>query len=182
VTIFMDGFKQGVDYYNSQKGTNVEVVGFQGGDQGSFTGGFEANDTAKGVAAGIIDQGVDVILPVGGPIYQSAMDAIADSGREVALIGTDADIFETDPSTADLVLTSILKGMDLSTYEAVLSAGEGEFDAEAYVGTLENDGVGIAPLHNFESKVDPALLAEVEALEQAIISGEVEVTSYLTAE
>ncbi len=182
VTIFMDGFKQGVDHYNSVKGTNVEVVGYQGGDQGSFTGGFEANDTAKGVAAGIIDQGVDVILPVGGPIYQSAMDAIADSGREVALIGTDADIFETDPSTADLVLTSILKRMDVSTYEAVLAAGQGEFDAEAYVGTLENDGVGIAPLHSFESKVDPALLAEVEALEQAIISGEVEVTSYLAAE
>ncbi|GAA2727050.1 BMP family lipoprotein [Cellulomonas aerilata] len=182
VTIFMDGFKQGVDYYNSQKGTNVEVVGYQGGDQGSFTGGFEANDTAKGVAAGIIDQGVDVLLPVGGPIYQSAMDAMADSGREIALIGADADIFETDPTTQDVVLTSILKRMDVSTYEAVKSAGEGSFDAEAYVGTLENDGVGIAPLHNFESKVDPALVAEVEALRESIVSGEVEVTSYLAAE
>ena len=78
VTIFMDGFKQGVEYYNAQKGTAVEVIGWQGNDQGSFTGGFEANDTAKGIAAGIIDQGVDVLLPVGGPIYQSAMDAIAD--------------------------------------------------------------------------------------------------------
>ena len=138
-----------------------------------------ADDNAKGVAAGIIDQGVDVILPVGGPIYQSAMDAIADSGREVALIGVDADIYETDPSTQELVLTSILKGMDVSTYEAVLSAGEGAFDAEAYIGTLENGGVGLAPLHNFEDAVDPALMAEVEALQEAIVSGEVEVTSYL---
>ena len=179
VTIFMDGFKQGVDHYNAEKGTAVEVIGYEGGDQGSFTGGFVADDNAKGVAAGIIDQGVDVILPVGGPIYQSAMDAIADSGREVALIGVDADIYETDPSTQELVLTSILKGMDVSTYEAVLSAGEGAFDAEAYVGTLENGGVGLAPLHNFEDAVDPALMAEVEALQEAIVSGEVEVTSYL---
>ena len=59
VTIFMDGFKQGVDHYNSVKGTAVEVIGYEGGDQGSFTGGFAANDEAKGVAAGIIDQGVD---------------------------------------------------------------------------------------------------------------------------
>src|SRR5690606_19438368 len=43
VTIFMDGFKQGVEYYNSQNGTAVEVIGYEGGDQGSFTGGFEAN-------------------------------------------------------------------------------------------------------------------------------------------
>ncbi|GGC15036.1 BMP family lipoprotein [Cellulomonas carbonis] len=179
VTIFMDGFKQGVDYYNSQNGTAVEVIGYQGGDQGSFTGGFEANDTAKGVAAGIIDQGVDVLLPVGGPIYQSAMDAIADSGREIAIIGVDADFYETDPSTQDLVLTSILKQMDVSVAETVTAAGEGTFDAEAYVGTLENGGVGIAPLHNFEDKVDPALVAEVEALQEAIIAGEVPVTSYL---
>jgi len=180
VTIFMDGFKQGVEHYNEVKGAAVQVVGYQGGDQGSFTGGFEANDTAKQVAAGIIDQGVDVILPVGGPIYQSAMDAIADSGREVALIGADADIFETDPATQDLVLTSILKNMKLSTFEAVLSAGEGEFDPEAYVGTLENDGVGIAPLHNFESKVSPELVTEVEELKQQIIDGTVPVTSYLS--
>jgi basic membrane protein A len=179
VTIFMDGFKQGVEYYNAQKGTAVEVIGYQGGDQGSFTGGFEANDTAKGIAAGIIDQGVDVLLPVGGPIYQSAMDAIADSGRDIALIGTDADVFVTDPSTEQIILTSILKAMDLSSYEAIMAAGAGNFDPTAYIGTLENGGVGIAPLHNFESKVDPALVAEVEALQAAIIAGDVPVTSYL---
>jgi len=180
VTIFMDGFKQGVEYYNAQKGTAVEVIGWQGNDQGSFTGGFEANDTAKGIAAGIIDQGVDVLLPVGGPIYESAMDAIADSGRDIALIGVDADLFVTDPSTEGIILTSILKAMDLSAYEAIMAAGEGSFDPTAYVGTLENGGVGIAPLHNFEGKVDAGLVAEVEALQAAIIAGEIPVTSYLS--
>lgn len=178
VSIFMDGFYQGVQYYNEVKGTSVQVIGWDGSD-GQFTGGFEANDTAKNVAAGIIDQGVDVLLPVGGPIYQSAMDAIADSGREIALIGVDADFYETDPSTRELVLTSILKQMDVSVYDAIMAAGQGNFDPEAYIGTLENDGVGIAPLHNFESKVDAELWAEVEALRDAIISGEVKVTSYL---
>lgn len=177
VSIFMDGFYQGVQYYNEVKGTSVQVIGWDGSD-GQFTGGFEANDTAKNVAAGIIDQGVDVLLPVGGPIYQSAMDAIADSGREIALIGVDADFYETDPSTRELVLTSILKQMDVSVYDAIMAAGQGNFDPEAYIGTLENDGVGIAPLHNFESKVDAELWAEVEALRDAIISGEVKVTSY----
>lgn len=181
VTIFMDGFKQGVDYYNTVKGTSVQVIGFEGGDKGLFTGGFEANDTAKGVAQQAIDQGVDVLLPVGGPIYQSAIAAIQDSGRDIALIGVDADVFETDPSTQPLVLTSILKKMDVSAYDTVKAAAEGTFDPTAYVGTLENGGVDIAPLHNFEGKVDAALVKEVDDLKAKIISGEVPVTSYLSA-
>lgn len=179
VTIFMDGFLQGVNHYNEVKGTDVEVVGWDG-KTGSFTGGFEANQDAKQVAVNILDQGVDVIFPVGGPIYQSAQQAIKESGDEVALIGADADLFVTDPSTADIVLTSVLKAMDLSVEQAVLSSGNGEFDPEAYVGTLENEGVSIAELHNFADKVDPALQEEVTQLQQDIIDGTVPVTSYLS--
>ena len=78
------------------------------------------------------------------------------------------------------MLTSILKNMDVSTYEAVMSSASGEFDANAYVGTLDNGGVGIAPLHNFEGKVDAALVEEVDALKQEIIDGKVTVKSYLS--
>ncbi len=87
VTIFMDGFKQGAEYYAKEKGKDVKVVGFEGGDKGSFTGGFEANETATNTARQLLDQDVDVILPVGGPIYQGALTAIADSGKDVAMIG-----------------------------------------------------------------------------------------------
>ena len=174
VTIFMDGFKQGVDYYNEENGTAVEVVGLT-----SFTGGFEAGPEAKSVAQNIVDQGVDVILPVGGPIYQSALQVIKESGRDIALIGTDADLFVTDPSTEDYVLTSILKDMKLSVYEATMSSANDEFDPTAYIGTLENEGVGLAELHNFEDKVDPELWTAVQDLQQQIIDGEVTVTSYL---
>lgn len=179
VTIFMDGFKQGVDYYNKVKSKSIQVVGYSGGENGSFTGGFDANETAKTTAKNVIDQGVDVLLPVGGPIYQSAVAAIQDSGKDIALVGVDADLYQSDPSTKPYMLTSILKSMDLSTQQAVVAAGKGNFDPNAYVGTLANKGVGIAPLHDFESKVDPALMTEVEALKQKIINGEVTVTSYL---
>ncbi|MFI9485477.1 BMP family protein [Promicromonospora sp. NPDC052451] len=178
VTIFMDGFKQGIDYYNETNDADVELIGWDG-KKGSFTGSFAADPAAKTTAQNILDQGVDVLFPVGGPIYQGAMDAIADSGDDVAIIGADADFFETDPTTQDLVLTSVLKKMDVSTEEAVVASGNGEFDPTPYVGTLENGGVDIAPLHNFEGKVDPALWDEVQALKESIIAGDVEVESYL---
>lgn len=178
VTIFMDGFYQGVNYYNEENGTAVEVVGWNG-STGSFTGGFDAGPEAKTVAQNIIDQGVDVLLPVGGPIYQSGLQAIKESNRDIALIGADADLFVTDPSTEDFVLTSILKDMKLSVYEATMSSANDEFDPTAYIGTLENEGVGIAELHNFEDKVDPELWTAVQDLQQQIIDGDVTVTSYL---
>ncbi|MBS4753575.1 BMP family ABC transporter substrate-binding protein [Nocardioides sp. zg-ZUI104] len=179
VTIFMDGFKQGVEYYNKVKGKNVKVVGWQGNDKGVFTGGFDANEKATNTAKQILEADADVILPVGGPIYQGALTAIADSGKDVALVGVDADFFETDPNTKDVVLTSILKNMKISTKEAVLAAGEDKFDAESYVGTLENDGVGLAPFHNFESKISDGLAAELDDVKAKIVDGTIPVTSYL---
>ena len=179
VTIFMDGFKQGAEYYAKEKGKDVKVVGWDGKD-GSFTGGFEANETATNTARQLLDQDVDVILPVGGPIYQGALTAIADSGADVALIGTDADVFETDPNTQDVILTSILKNMKISTYEAIMAAGEDSLDFAPYIGTLENDGVGLAAFHNFEDKVSDTVADELEEVRAGIIDGSIPVTSYLS--
>jgi basic membrane protein A len=181
VTIFMDGFKQGVDYYNEENSKDIKVVGWDG-KNGSFTGGFEANEKATNTAKQLIDQDADVLLPVGGPIYQGALTAIADSGKDIAMLGVDADLFETDPNTQDVVLTSVLKNMKVSTYEAIMSAeSDGDnFDFSPYVGTLENDGVGIAPFHNFEDKVNPDLTDKLDTIKQGIIDGSIPVNSYLT--
>ena len=128
-------------------------------------------------AQGLIDQNADVLLPVGGPIYFSAAEAIRDSGRSIALMGVDKDIFVSDPDIADLVLTSVLKNISTAVYDVVTGAATGGFDSAPYVGTLENGGVGIAPFHDFESAVDAELAGEVEALIAGIIDGSIEVTS-----
>ena len=178
VTIFMDGFVDGVNYYNTVKGTSVKALGWDVAAQtGAFTGGFEANDTAKSTAKNLLDQGADVLLPVGGPIYVSGAEAIKDSGKDIALIGVDADVTETDPSVAGMLLTSIMKGMQVGVADVVKSTADGKFDQSPFVGTLENGGVSIAPFHSFESKVDPGLQAELDALKADIISGKVKVES-----
>ncbi|WP_394551113.1 BMP family protein [Agromyces sp. MMS24-JH15] len=181
VTIFMDGFAQGVDYWNSEKGDTVEVLGWNRDSQdGVFTGGFSANQDAINSAQGLVDQGVDVLLPVGGPIYQSAASVIRDSGRDIAMLGVDADVFETDPSVGDLLLTSIQKLIDVGVEDAVLAAGAGDFDPTAFIGTLENEGVGLAPFHDFEDKVSPDLQGELDTITAGIIDGSIPVESYLS--
>ncbi|KEP76116.1 membrane protein [Microbacterium sp. SUBG005] len=180
VSIFMDGFAQGVEKYNTDNNASVRVVGWDRAAQdGSFTGGFEANDTARQTAQALIDQNVDVLLPVGGPIYQSAAVAIRDAGREVALVGVDADVYETDPSVGDLLLTSILKGIDVGTKDAIVAAGNGEFDAAPFVGTLENEGVGLADYHDWSDRVPAELTTKIDELKASIVSGDITVESYL---
>ena len=184
VTIFMDGFADGVAQFNKDKSKAVKVVGWDVTTQkGSFTGGFAANDTAKSTAQNLIDQGADVIFPVGGPIFQSAGAAITDSGKEIALLGADADVYNTFPQYDKLYLTSVLKGIDPAT-QAVVKAtskqAKGSFDNVAYVGNLKNNGVGIAPFHNFTSKVGSGLSGELDKLKADIISGKLTVKSYLS--
>ncbi|MGV8876426.1 MAG: BMP family lipoprotein [Rhodoglobus sp.] len=180
VSIFMDGAAQGVEYYNSEKGKSVTVRGWDTAAQdGTFIGSFAAGTDSRSAAQNLIDQGADVLLPVGGPIFQSAVEAIRDSGKDVALIGVDADLTETETAAADLFLTSILKQIKVAVAEVVTEASSGTLDTTAYVGTLENGGVGIAPFHDFASKVDGGLEAELETVKAGIISGDIVVKSYL---
>ena len=174
ITQFMDGFANGVEYFNTQQSGSVRVVGWDVASQtGSFTGGFDANQTAKTVAQGLIDQNADVLLPVGGPIYISAGEAIRDSGRQIALVGVDSDVYETDPNVADLAITSILKQIAVGVKDAVLSAGQGQFDAAPFTGTLENGGVGIAPFHDFAATVPADLESQLQTIQAGIVDGSI---------
>ena len=180
VTIFMDGFVEGAEYYNEQNGTDVQVLGWDAEAQsGSFTGGFAAGVEAKAMAETFIGQGADVLMPVGGPIFLSAAEAIRDQGDDsgIVMIGVDADLYETSPDNADLFLTSVLKGMSTGVQTVVEQAAAGEFSSEPYVGTLENDGVGLAPFHDFEGSVDPELQSQLDEIREAIIAGEITVES-----
>jgi basic membrane protein A len=182
VTIFMDGFADGVAYYNQQKGKNVKLVGWNEKSQkGVFTGGFDAGTAAKQSAQTLLDQNADVIMPVGGPIYQSAAQAVkaknASTGGGITLVGVDSDTFQTDPANASLFLTSVQKGIAPATKAVVEDAAKGSFTSTPYVGTLKNDGVGLAPFHDYASKVSPSLSGELTKIKAGIIDGSIKVAS-----
>mgnify|MGYP001323254340 CR=1 FL=1 len=177
VSIFMDGFADGVAQYNTDSGKSVKVLGWDKAKQtGSFTGDFENQANGQNLAKGFIDQGADVIMPVAGPVGLGAAAAAKDAG-DVAFVGVDADWFLTAPDYSGIVLTSVMKEIGQAVYDTVKEAAAGSFSAEPYVGTLENGGIGIAPFHDFESKVPADVTTRVEELKQQIISGELKVES-----
>lgn len=181
VTIFMDGFYDGVQAYNKAKGKNVAVVGWDKAAQdGSFTGDFEKQDTGKQVTKNLLDQGADVVMPVAGPVGKgsgAALREAKDAGKDVKLIWVDSDGYLTAPEYKDLMLTSVVKKMNEAVETVVKDDKEGKFSNEAYVGTLQNSGVDIAPFHDLDAAVSAETKSELEALKADIISGKLVVQS-----
>jgi basic membrane protein A len=174
VTIFMDGFYYGVQAYNADNGTSVQVLGWDPAspDTGSFTGDFDDKTKGQNLAQGFIDQGADIILPVAGPVGLGAASA-AQAHAGTWIIGVDSDWTQTAPEYASIIMTSIMKNMGPAVYDVVQQAATGAgFSNEAYTGTLENGGVGLGP-------VADAVPAEVQTklgeLKAGIIDGSVTV-------
>jgi basic membrane protein A len=174
VTIFMDGFLAGANHHNTEKGTAVEVLGWDGSD-GLFTGDFENQDNGRNTAQSLLDEGADVVLPVAGPVGLGAAAAVRDAGTG-KLVWVDTDGCESAADFCPLFLTSIMKRMDVAVFDTIEGAVNGAFEGGLYTGTLENEGVDIAPFHENESLVPAELQSELDALRQQIIDGELEVT------
>jgi basic membrane protein A len=177
VTIFMDGFADGVAYYNTKKGKNVQVLGWDKAKQeGSFANDFASPPKGKAISDTLFSQGADVIMPVaGGTGLGTAADAAA---GKFAAIWVDVDGCNSTTYCKGL-LTTVVKNIPDAVKDAVVKGAKGESlkPADGFVGTLKNNGVSIAPYHEFDSKVDAALKAEVEQLKADIISGKVTVSS-----
>lgn len=177
VTIFMDGFYYGVQKYNADNGTDVKVLGWDPKKQkGLFTENFESLDDGRAFAQNLVDEGADIVMPVAGPVGLGSAALASELGTDkLMIIGVDSDQYESDTANSGVYLTSVLKNMDVTTFNAIKAVVDGTFEGGVTVGTLANGGVGLAPLHDFESVVPAELVAALEALYAGIIDGSVSV-------
>ncbi|MER7457173.1 BMP family ABC transporter substrate-binding protein [Micromonospora sp. NPDC126480] len=179
VTIFMDGYADGVAHYNKTKGKNVQVLGWDKATQnGSFTNDFVKQDEGKKVSDALVAQGADIVMPVAGGAGLGTTGAAKASGGKYNTIWVDVDGCESTPDCA-AIITTVVKNIPDAVKEAVLKAAAGE-KLEAtpgFLGTLANNGVSLAPYHEFDSKVPAELKAEVDKLKADIAAGTIKVES-----
>jgi basic membrane protein A and related proteins len=113
-------------------------------------------------------------MPVAGPVGQGSIKAIQDANSKAKLIWVDTDGCVSVEASCGLFLTSVMKNMDVAVKDTVTAAANDEFKAGLYTGTLENDGVGIAPFHDFDDQVPQEVKDKVDELKQMIIDGDIE--------
>lgn len=176
VTVFMDGYALGVQYYNEKHGTDVQVLGWNVATQdGLFTGNFDSTDDGRSMGESLMDEGADIIMPVAGPVGLGTAAAARERGN-VYIIGVDTDWTVSSPDFASIILTSVLKNMDVAVFTAAQNVANGSFAGGVYIGTLENGGVGIASFNQLDSMVSSELKAELEEVKAAIIAGTIKTT------
>jgi basic membrane protein A and related proteins len=177
VTIYMDGFWDGVQYYNSKHGTKVQVLGWDEQTQkGSFTGDFTNETKGQTTTQTFISEGADIIFPVAGNVGLGAAKAVqqADAqGGNVNMLWVDTDGCISDAQYCKYFISSVTKGIQASVKAAVLSAASGSFKGGDYVGTLANGGLVLSPFHDFSSKVPASLQSELKTIQAGIENGSI---------
>jgi basic membrane protein A and related proteins len=182
VELYMTGYVYGVQYYNKVHGTDVKVIGWNpSSGSGQFVGNFTNVNQGKLITEAEIQQGADVIFAVAGPIDEGTAEAVQAAGGPSAgyyMLWVDSDGCETNPSACGEILSTVQKNIQPSLYQVIAKAVGGSFPKGDYLGTLTDDGVGLAPYHQLADKVPSALQQEVAALRTAVASGKIAVKSY----
>ena len=178
VTIYMDGYWDGVQYYNKQHKTNVQVLGWNETTQkGEFTGDFTNQTKGQTVTQTFISEGADVVFPVAGNVGLGAAKAVqqADaSGGKVNMMWVDTDGCVSASQYCKYFITSVTKGIATSVQGAVTAAQSGSFKGGTYIGTLANGGAVLSPFHDFSGTVPAALQSELKTIGTGIQNGSIQ--------
>lgn len=126
------------------------------------------NDPATGLQAGqqMIAAGADIIFGVGGNTGNGGLLAAHEAG--VWGIGVDVDQYYTYPDVAMSLLTSAVKQIDEMVYDAVIAFSNNSLQAGIFLGTVANDGVGVAPYHSQANNIPDACRAAVDSARESL--------------
>ena len=143
-----------------------------------YASDFSSPQVGQALAAKMYDAGVHIIFhaaaTTGNGVIKEAKDN-ALAGKKVWVIGVDKDQYKEGLYTnnSSVVLTSMVKRVDVATHDVAALAHEGQFPAnQTLTFSLANDGVGI-PEKN--PNVRAEFLEVVDEYKAKVISGEIQV-------
>ncbi len=129
-------------------------------------------DPAKGktAAAGMFDAGADVVYQAAGGSGGGVFEAAKAAGAKA--IGVDSDQYKTaDPKVQDVIMTSMLKKVDVAVFDFITSVSEGNFTSGTLRYDLAKDGVGYS---TSGGQIDD-IVTQLEDYKAKIVSGEITV-------
>jgi basic membrane protein A len=160
-------------YVQGAKAVNAKVEVFQ-----NMTGTTPAawNDPAKGseLAKSQFDRGADVVYAAAGGTGAGVYQAAADSGK--LAIGVDSNQNYMHPGT---MLTSMLKRVDLATYETFMDVKSGNFTSGVKAMGLAEDGVGWAYDKYNKPMITDVMKSTINGLSDKVKSGAIKVHDYM---
>lgn len=140
----------------------------------TYVGSFTDQQKGKEAALAQIEQGADIIFAAAGGTGTGSFEACKESGA--LFIGVDADQYETLTDAGDTIITSAIKRVDNAVFQTVQNAVDGTAQGnENVLFGLAEEGVGLAPWHDWEGKIPQEVEDAVAAAEEEVIAGTVTV-------
>ncbi len=133
---------------------------------------FRNPGKGKEMALSQFSQGVNVIFHASGSTGLGVFEAARSAGK--LGIGVDADQYNEAPG---FVLTSMVKGIDESVFQAVKSVKEGKFEGGIQQFGLAEKGVGYIYDEHNKALIPDSVRARLDQLTNDIISGKIVVPS-----
>jgi basic membrane protein A len=165
---FEAGYTAGAKYVNPDIVVNVKYLGPAGDNSawGNVAG-------AKEIAAGWYAAGADIIYTAAGGSGAGTIQAAIEAGKWA--IGVDSDQYLTsgDEASQAVILTSMLKRVDVAVFETIKASVEGDTSGGNKTFNLANDGVGYSTSGGYLDDV----VSQLEEIKAKIVAGEIEVPS-----
>jgi basic membrane protein A len=147
---------KGMNNYINLQTTNPDIPTFTDPTQGKQT------------AQNLIDNGCDVVF---GVAANGALLAAKENNRMA--VGFDVDQYNTYPEAKAALLSSAQKHVDVAVYNYLKTVADGAVKAGISTGTLQNGGVGLAPFHDWDSRIPAELKARIQAASSGISDGSI---------
>ena len=133
---------------------------------------FRNPGRGKELALSQYQSGVNVIFHASGSTGLGVFEAARTTGKYA--IGVDADQYAEAPGH---IMTSMVKGVDAVTFDAIRRVRDGTFRGGIYSYGLKEGGVGYIYDENNRNLIPANVIARVEQLEAEIIAGRIQVPS-----
>lgn len=134
--------------------------------------GFGDPAGGKAAATGEFDAGADIVYHAAGGSGSGVFDAAVDAGDGKWAIGVDSDQYLTATAAQKPhILTSMLKRVDVATYDFVKSVNDKKPLVSYTVYDLAKDGVGYSTSGGFIDDI----VSSIDGYKAKIISGEIKV-------
>ena len=163
VEAFEIGYRAGIQAANPEAELVADYVGVT-------PQAFNDPAKAKELALAQYNRGVDIILAAAGASSLGVLEAAKTTGKWIIWVDSNGNAL-----APGLVLTSVIKGVEISVYETIKSVQEGTFSGGLKDYGLKEGGVEYIVDDNNRELLPSEILEQVAAFEAKIIAGDITV-------
>jgi basic membrane protein A len=163
VVNYVKGYTNGALYTNPK----VKVLKIYQPESGAKD--FNDPDWGKLQALTFFGQNADIIFGVGGNTGNGGLVAAKEKGK--MCIGVDVDQFVSYPDVASCLLTSAQKHLRQAVKAAIVNMVKNTWQAGLVTFDITNDGIGLAPYHDWDSKIPADVKAKITEIEGKLKDG-----------